>query len=129
MFMLPFADDTVLFANTLEELQMLLDNLHKYYCKWNISVNITKAKSMVFKSGNRLKTSIFNKYTKLSSHINQIIEHLYDNLLQGWFGELNNMSKLSKNKCFKIQFCVGHYFDCVTNEKHRIQLTRFRCSS
>ena len=28
MFMLLFADDTVLFANTLEELQILLDNLH-----------------------------------------------------------------------------------------------------
>ena len=53
MFMLLFADDTVLFADTLEELQMLMDNLHEYCCKWNISVNITKTKSMVFKSGNR----------------------------------------------------------------------------
>ena len=53
MFMLLFADDTVLFADTLEELQILMDNLHEYYCKWNISVNITKTKSMVFKSGNR----------------------------------------------------------------------------
>ena len=53
MFMLLFADDTVLFADTLEELQILMDNLHEYCCKWNISVNITKTKSMVFKSGNR----------------------------------------------------------------------------
>ena len=50
MFMLLFADDTVLFADTLEELQILM---HEYCCKWNISVNITKTKSMVFKSGNR----------------------------------------------------------------------------
>ena len=53
MFMLLFAGDTVLFAETLEELQILMNNLHEYCCKWNISVNITKAKSMVFKSGNR----------------------------------------------------------------------------
>ena len=53
MFLLLFADDTVLFADTWEELQILMDNLHEYYCKCNISVNITKTKSMVFKSGNR----------------------------------------------------------------------------
>ena len=53
MFMLLFADDTVLFADTLEELQILMDILHEYSCKWNISVNITKTKSMGFKSGNR----------------------------------------------------------------------------
>ena len=53
MFMLLFANDTVLFADTLEELRILMDNLHEYYCKWNICVNITKTKSMVFKSGNR----------------------------------------------------------------------------
>ena len=53
MFMLFFTDDTVLFANTLEELQILMDNLNEYCYKWNISVNIRKTKSMVFKSGNR----------------------------------------------------------------------------
>ena len=309
MFMLLFADDTVLFADTLEELQILMDNLHEYCCKWNISVNITKTKSMVFKSGNRrenlnlqydgspLETvntftylgmtlssngkfyqaqkalaeqatkalfSLNNLFDKIDLSIsekiklfdsmilpilnyaseiwgfhpapdiervhlkflkqilkvksqtpsaavygelgrvplhvmrkerilkywfkvkcstntllqetylneihvaeqchyptsmsfwtikvkqlldnlgftflwdseditllqvNQIIERLYDHFLQGWFGDLNNISKLSTYKCFKSQFCIEHYFDCVANEKHRIQLTRFRCSS
>ena len=32
-------------------------------------------------------------------------------------------------KCFKSQFCIEHYFNCIAYEKHRIQLTRFRCSS
>ena len=53
MVMLLFADDTVLFADTLEELQILMDNLQEYCCKWNVCVNITKTKSMVFKYGNR----------------------------------------------------------------------------
>ena len=61
--------------------------------------------------------------------VNQIIERLYDHFLQGWFGDLNNISKLSTYKCFKSQFCIEHCFDCVANEKHRIQLTRCRCSS
>ena len=53
MSMLLFADDTVIFAGTLEELQKLLDNLHEYCYKKHISINITKTKSMLFKSGNR----------------------------------------------------------------------------
>ena len=46
--------------------------------------------------------------------VNQIIERLYDHFLQGWFGDLNNISKLSTYKCFKSQF-IEHYFDCVAN--------------
>ena len=33
MCMLFFEDDTVIFADTLEELQVLWDNLHEYCCK------------------------------------------------------------------------------------------------
>ena len=62
--------------------------------------------------------------------VKQIIERLYDHFLQGWFGDLNNMSKLSTYKCFKSQFYIEHYFNCVTDEKHRIQLVAsFSCSS
>ena len=43
--------------------------------------------------------------------------------------DLNNISKLSTYTCFKSHFCIERYFDCVANEKHRIQLTRFRCLS
>ena len=57
------------------------------------------------------------------------MERLYDHFFQGWFGDLNNISKLSTYKCFQSQFCIEHYFDFVANEKHRLQLTLFRCSS
>ena len=64
MFMLLF----VLFVDTLEELQILRDNLHEYCCKWNISINITKTKSMVFKSGNR-RENLNLQYLKLLTHL------------------------------------------------------------
>ena len=75
MFMLLFAYNTVLFVDTLEELQILLDNLHEYCCKRNISVNITKTKSMVLNLSIDVRTSIFSMMaflTKLLTHL-----HIY----------------------------------------------------
>jgi len=53
MFLLLFADDTVLFSQTKEGLQKLLDNLYHYCSQWGIQVNIAKTVAMVFKKGNR----------------------------------------------------------------------------
>ena len=53
IYMLLFAYDTVLFAESQTYMQALLDKLYQYCCKWNISVNIDKTKTLVFKSGNR----------------------------------------------------------------------------
>ena len=52
-FILLFADDTLLFANTVAELQLLLNKLKVYCKKWNITVNINKTKAMLFKCSNR----------------------------------------------------------------------------
>ena len=53
-FILLFADDTLLLANTVAELQLLLNKLKVYCKKWNISsVNINKTKAMLFKCSNR----------------------------------------------------------------------------
>ena len=49
LFMLLFADDTVLFSYTIEGLQALLDKLKTYCDKWGIEVNIDKTVAMVFK--------------------------------------------------------------------------------
>ena len=53
IFLLLFADDTVLFSYTQDGLQCLINKLHDYCTKWGISVNIDKTVVMVFKKGNR----------------------------------------------------------------------------
>ena len=66
IFLLLFADDTVLFAETAADLQLLLDNLKVYCNKWNISVNIDKSKVVVFKSGNqRINCRLYFDNTEL----------------------------------------------------------------
>ena len=48
-----FADDTLLLANTVSELQSPLNKISVYCKKWNITVNVNKTKVMLFKCSNR----------------------------------------------------------------------------
>lgn len=50
IYLILFADDTVLFGKTPEILQHLLDKLFIYCRKWNIEVNIDKTKVVVFRN-------------------------------------------------------------------------------
>ena len=50
LFLLMYADDTVLLAETPENLQMLLDSLHIYTEKWGLKVNTVNSKIVVFRS-------------------------------------------------------------------------------
>ena len=52
IYLLLFADDTVIFSDTPEGLQSSLDNLESYCTKWNHHVNIDKTKIMIFRGGN-----------------------------------------------------------------------------
>jgi len=51
VYLLLFADDTVLFAKTHEALQFLLDKLLIYCSKWKIEVNKDKTEVVVFHKG------------------------------------------------------------------------------
>jgi hypothetical protein len=51
------ADDTVLFAESASELQNLLNKLEVYSKSWNLSVNATKTKIVVFRNGGKMKTN------------------------------------------------------------------------
>ena len=55
IFLLLFADDTVLFSYSKEGLQSLLNQLCTYCEKWGIIVNIDKTVAMTFKTGTRIE--------------------------------------------------------------------------
>ena len=48
LFCLLYADDTILLAESPEELQLALNGLHKYCNKWSLSVNLDKTKIVIF---------------------------------------------------------------------------------
>ena len=55
LFLLMYADDTVIMSETREGLQNMLDALVSYTKKWNLTVNIDKTKIMVFRNGKKLR--------------------------------------------------------------------------
>lgn len=57
LFLLMYADDTVLMAESKEGLQDILDKLHTYCAKWDIEVNVAKTKIVVFRNGMKLPRS------------------------------------------------------------------------
>lgn len=61
LFAILYADDTVLLAESPEELQRQIDCFHTYCIKWNLKMNIDKSKIIVFSKGRR-KENIQIKY-------------------------------------------------------------------
>jgi hypothetical protein len=81
IYLLLFADDTVLFSYTKEGLQLLLDKLHNYCTMWGITVNTDKSFVMICKKGNRpenvdlyldrIKLNVVRKFTYLGVTLSQ----------------------------------------------------------
>ena len=66
-------------------------------------------------------------FTNLQSQL--VIQRLYDQYIQNWYSYVNNSPKLTTYKTEKIQFCHEKYSSCVLNNKHRVALSRLRCSA
>ena len=57
IFLLMYADDTVLISETPDGLQNMLDKLYEYTQEWNLTVNINKTKIMVFRNNGKLRNN------------------------------------------------------------------------
>ena len=99
---LMFADDIVLMSESAEGLQQCLDKLHTYTKQWNLTVNTSKTKVIIFnKDGHRItrhnftlngtNIEIVQNYTYLgilfssSGSFNPAIKALYDKALKSFF--------------------------------------------
>ena len=58
MFMLLYADDIVLFANSANELQDELDLMSDYCKRWKLKINISKTKVMIFRKGGMISRNL-----------------------------------------------------------------------
>ena len=54
MFLILYADDIVIFANSSDELQTSLNLLYDYCQRWKLTVNVKKTKILIFRKGGRL---------------------------------------------------------------------------
>jgi hypothetical protein len=70
-----YADDTVLLAESAEELQSELNYFYEYCEKWNLKVNTNKSKVMVFSKG-RLPINLNFKMNNMELEIVSEFIHL-----------------------------------------------------
>ena len=75
LFTILYADDTVLLAESAEELQSELNYFYEYCEKWNLKVNTKKSKDMVFSKG-RLPINLNSKMNNMELEIVSEFIHL-----------------------------------------------------
>ena len=71
-----YADDTVIFTNSANELQSALNNLHDYWKKWNFTVNEDKTKIIVFRKRKNKNSNFVFKYKESNLEIVDSFEYL-----------------------------------------------------
>ena len=59
LFVLLYADDTIILAESAEELQAALDAMQQYCTTWSLSVNVDKTKVVIFSRGKPRKVPHF----------------------------------------------------------------------
>jgi hypothetical protein len=75
LFLLLFADDVVLFSDSVWGLQNQLNILQEYCNNWKMSVNMSKTKIIVFRRGGRL--SQFEKWTYGGKQLEVVSKYNY----------------------------------------------------
>ena len=69
LFVLLYADDGVLLAETSTGLQLGLDILYRYCTRWKFTLNVTKTKILVFRAREKLSFNDKWDYTGMSSRL------------------------------------------------------------
>jgi exonuclease III len=116
LFLLMYADDTVLFSDSVEGLQAMLNSLHTYSTEMGLTVNIDKTKVVVFRNGGRVRDNEVWSYNNSVLDIVNIFRYL--GLVLNYNGKFNvtqkavavqgnkalhGLLKQISDKCFNIE--------------------------
>ena len=117
LFLLMYADDTVVLAETPENLQMLLDSLHTYIEKWGLKVNTVKTKIVVFRSSWHMYETGHWSYN--NENIEVLNTFRYLGLCLNYNGKFNITQKMLAAQAQKAMFCLmkqinNHHFNMET---------------
>ena len=120
LYLLLFADDTVLFSDTKEGLQFLLNKLSTYCNKWDVHVNTDKTVVMVFHPGNRnVDVDIYYEAEKLKV-VNQFT---YLGVTLSANGSFYKTQKALADQAMKAIFALTSLFEKIDlNVSDKIKL-------
>jgi len=114
IYILLFADDTVLFSYTKPGLQILLHKLHTYCNEWGITVNTDKTICMVFKKCNRVEQ--FDMFYNNNNRLTVVQKFTYLVVTLSSNGLFYQAQKALANQSLKSLFALNSIFDTVALE-------------
>ena len=91
LFVLLYADDMILFSETVVGLQNMLHTLSDYSKKWSLEVNVLKTKIVVFRNGGQLK--VCEKWMYENQNIEIVDEFNYLGILLKFNGKFLQTQK------------------------------------
>ena len=122
IFMLLYADDIVIFANSAESLQRSIDILYDYCLTWKLKVNVAKTKVMIFKKGGSIPNGIAFYYN--GEPIEIVNRFCYLGVVVTTGGSLSTAQSTLAGQAQKAIFTLNKYLYKFTYipPKHKLEL-------
>ena len=113
IFLLLYADDIVIFAESADDLQNGLDILYDYCQKWKLKVNTDKSKVMIFKKGGQLRRNLSFKY---GNHELEIVsKYTYLGIVFTTGGSFKTAQSTLSGQAQKAIFILNKYLTKFSN--------------
>ena len=120
IFLLLFADDTVIFSYTKEGLQILLNKLYEYCSKWGIVVNTDKTVVMIFKKGTRTENVELYYDNEILKNVSNFT---YLGVTLSFNGKFYQTQKSLSEQATKALFSLNSLFEVLSlNISEKIKL-------
>ena len=103
VFLILYADDIVVFANSISELQESLDLLFDYCQGWKVLVNTSKTKIMILRKGGRLNFYYNNIWIEIVNKFS------YLGIVFTIGGSLSEAQNILSGKALKAIFKLNKY--------------------
>ena len=123
LFLLFYADDAVLFAESREDLQSALDAVSVYCTNWKMIVNIEKTKVMVFRKAGRLSQR--DRWYYNGQELEVVKSFKYLGLLLTSGGSFMETQRTLANQAMKAVFRVKQYMSKFVNVTPKVWLHLF----
>jgi hypothetical protein len=123
LFLLLYADDTVLFSETEEGLQQTLDAFETYCEKWKLTINTDKTKVMIFRRGGRLRENTRFSINNLELEI--VNEFKYLGIKFSTSGSFSSTQLAMAEKGMKALFALQKHLQDFTDITYSHTLSRY----
>ena len=98
IYMLLFADDIALFTTNQESLQLQLNSIYQYSCKWGLKINVNKTKICIFE---KRKSTCLYSWTINQQALEIVDEFCYLGLKLHYTGNISKAIKANNEQALK----------------------------